>query len=108
MTEGGAESPAVTEAAGAAATGTPIVLGGMSSYSGVDIFPESPDAAKAYFDKINAEGGVNGHPIEFLTEDDGDVPEKTATGAKKLVEEKNVLAMVGGGSIVDCTTNAKY
>jgi branched-chain amino acid transport system substrate-binding protein len=107
-TVAGAEAPAVTEAAAAPAAGTPIVLGGVSSYSGVDIFPESPDAAKAYFEKINAEGGVNGHPIEFLTEDDGDVPEKAATGAKKLVEEKNVLAMVGGGSIVDCTTNAKY
>jgi branched-chain amino acid transport system substrate-binding protein len=92
----------------AAATGTPIVLGTVSSFTGVDIFPESPNAAKAYFDQINAAGGVNGHPIQFLVEDDGDVPEQAAVAAKKLVEENNILAMVGGGSIVDCTTNAKY
>jgi branched-chain amino acid transport system substrate-binding protein len=90
------------------ATGTPIALGSVASFTGVDIFPESPNAAKAYFDRVNSQGGINGHPIEFITEDDGDTPEQAAVAAKRLVEEKNVLAMVGSGSIVDCTTNAKY
>ena len=97
-----------TTVASKAATGTPIVLGAVASFSGTDIFPESPKAAAAYFDRVNASGGINGHPIQFLQEDDGDTPEQAAIAAKRLVEEKKVLAMVGAGSIVDCTTNAKY
>ena len=90
------------------ATGTPIVLGAVASFTGVDIFPESPNTAKVVFDEVNKQGGVNGHPIEYLTEDDLNTAEGAAAAAKLLVEEKKVLALVGGGSIVDCTTNAKY
>lgn len=103
-TGGGTE----TSGGGTPATGTPIVLGSVSSLTGVDIFPESAAAAKAVFDEVNNNGGVKGHPIEFLVEDDLDTPEGAAAAAKRLVEEKNILAMVAGGSIVDCTTNAKY
>jgi branched-chain amino acid transport system substrate-binding protein len=99
---------APASSSGGPATGTPIKLGAVASFSGVDIFPESPNMAKAYFDRVNKNGGINGHPIEYSTEDDGDTPEQAAVAAKRLVEEKGVVALVGGGSIVDCTTNAKY
>jgi branched-chain amino acid transport system substrate-binding protein len=97
-----------TTKAAAAATGTPIVIGAVGSNTGVDIFPEPMKAAKAVFDEVNKAGGINGHPIQYLVEDDGDTAEGAAAAAKRLVEDKKVLAMVGGGSIVDCTTNAKY
>ncbi|MPY94693.1 MAG: ABC transporter substrate-binding protein [Acidimicrobiia bacterium] len=102
-----AEGSAAT-AGGNAASGEPIVLGAVASLSGVDIFPESPAAAQAVFDRFNAEGGLDGRPVEYLVEDDGNTAEQAATAAKRLVEDRNVLGMVGGGSIVDCTTNAKY
>jgi branched-chain amino acid transport system substrate-binding protein len=97
-----------TTAAATKPTGTPIVLGSVSSLTGVDIFPESPNAAKAVFDEVNKAGGVNGHPIEYTIVDDGDTAEGAASAAKRLVEENKIFAMVGGGSISDCTTNAKY
>jgi branched-chain amino acid transport system substrate-binding protein len=98
----------VTTAAAKAATGTPIILGAVGSNTGVDIFPEPMKAAQAVFDEVNKAGGINGHPIQYLVEDDGDTAEGAAAAAKRLVEDKKVLAMVGGGSIVDCATNAKY
>lgn len=107
-TAAGSGTTAAAEGGGTPATGEPILLGAVASYSGVDIFPESPEAAKAVFERVNKTGGINGRPIEYLVEDDKDTPEGATSAAKRLVEEKKVLAMVGGGSIVDCTTNAKY
>lgn len=110
--DSGVSSVTTAEGSGAstanAATGTPIVLGAVGSTSGVDIFPEPMAAAAAVFDRLNAEGGINGRPIEYLVEDDGNTAEGATAAARRLVEDENVLAMVGGGSIVDCTTNAKY
>jgi branched-chain amino acid transport system substrate-binding protein len=103
-TGGGTE----TSGGGTAATGTPIKLGSVSSYSGAQIFPEPSTTAEAIFEEVNRNGGIKGHPIEYIIEDDTNTPEGAAAAAKKLVEEDQVLAMVGGGSIVDCTTNAKY
>lgn len=34
-------------------------------------FSSAPLAAKAYFECVNANGGINGRPIEFVLEDDG-------------------------------------
>jgi branched-chain amino acid transport system substrate-binding protein len=97
-----------TTKAAAAATGTPIVLGAVGSKTGTDIFPEPMVAAQLVFDEVNKAGGINGHPIQYLVEDDADTAEGAAAAAKRLVEDKKVLALVGGGSIVDCAANAKY
>jgi branched-chain amino acid transport system substrate-binding protein len=45
----------------------------------------------AYFDKVNAEGGINGRPIKFISYDDGYNPQRTAEQARRLVEEDQVL-----------------
>jgi branched-chain amino acid transport system substrate-binding protein len=90
------------------ATGTPLVLGAVGSNSGTEIFPEPMRAAQAVFDRLNKNGGINGHPIQYLVEDDGNSADQAAIAAKRLVEEKKVLGLVGGGSVADCTTNAKY
>jgi ABC-type branched-subunit amino acid transport system substrate-binding protein len=45
----------------------------------------------AYFDKINAEGGINGRKINFITYDDGYSPPKAIEQARKLVEGDEVL-----------------
>jgi ABC-type branched-subunit amino acid transport system substrate-binding protein len=49
---------------------------------------------KAYIAKVNAEGGVNGHPIQVLYEDDRAEPARAATNAKKLVEQDKVALLV--------------
>ncbi|MBZ0142866.1 MAG: ABC transporter substrate-binding protein [Rhodocyclaceae bacterium] len=47
----------------------------------------------AYFDKVNAEGGINGRKIKYITLDDGYNPAKTLEQARKLVEEEEVLLL---------------
>ena len=46
---------------------------------------------QAYFNKINAEGGINGRKINFISYDDGYSPPKTVEQARKLVESDEVL-----------------
>jgi ABC-type branched-subunit amino acid transport system substrate-binding protein len=45
----------------------------------------------AYFNKINAEGGINGRKINFISYDDGYSPPKAVEQARKLVESDEVL-----------------
>jgi branched-chain amino acid transport system substrate-binding protein len=45
----------------------------------------------AYFRKVNAEGGVNGRKITFISYDDAYNPQKTVEATRKLVEEDRVL-----------------
>ncbi len=45
----------------------------------------------AYFDKVNAEGGINGRKVNFISYDDAYNPTKTMEVTRKLVEEDNVL-----------------
>ncbi len=63
--------------------------GPASSYSTIGL------VMKAYFDKINAEGGVNGRKITLLSQDDGFVSSKTVEATRKLVEQDDVLFIAG-------------
>jgi branched-chain amino acid transport system substrate-binding protein len=78
------------------ASDTEIRIGNIMPYSG----PASAYAAigkteEAYFNKVNAEGGVNGRKIKFISYDDGYSPPKTVEQARKLVESDNVLLIFG-------------
>ena len=68
----------------------------------------APKAALAYFDCVNANGGINGRPIEYSWEDDQTRPDKAAEHAKKFVEDQGVMALVAGSSIVDCVADSQY
>src|SRR6202035_4807114 len=48
-------------------------------------------AEAAYFNKINAEGGIHGRKINFISLDDGYSPPKTVEQVRKLVEQDEVL-----------------
>ena len=50
----------------------------------------------AYFTKINAEGGVNGRKINFISYDDSYNPAKTVELTRKLVEEDRALLIFAG------------
>ena len=50
------------------------------------------DAYKAYFKRVNDAGGINGHPVEILVEDDRGEPARAAAAAKKFSE--GVVAIV--------------
>lgn len=92
---------------GQKATGEPIKVGGIIGQTGPDDFSSASKAANAYFDCVNANGGINGRPIQYLVEDDQWNPEVAAQVAAKLVKDEKVVALVGSASFVEMAVNAK-
>lgn len=73
-----------------------IRVGQTMPYSG----PVSPygvigRANAAYFDMINAKGGVNGRKINFISLDDAYSPPKTVEQTRRLVEQDEVAVVFG-------------
>ncbi len=79
----------------ALAAGDVLLLGQTADYSGPQAAPvkETAAAARAYFDKVNAQGGVNGRKIVLESIDDGYDTKRTVENARKLIDEKGVLAL---------------
>lgn len=93
---------------GEEATGEPIKLGGLATFiPGVD-FTWIPKMAAIYFDCVNANGGIGGRPIEYSFEEAAPDPAVLAALATKLVEEDEVLAIVGNTEILECDINGDY
>jgi branched-chain amino acid transport system substrate-binding protein len=71
-----------------------IKIGHINPYSGpASSYGAIGKSIGAYFDKINAEGGINGRKVTFITLDDGYNPAKTVEQARKLVEQEEVLLL---------------
>ncbi len=76
------------------ATDKEIKIGGISPYSGpASAYGTIGKAIDAYFKKVNAEGGINGRQIRFITLDDGYNPARTVEQTRKLVEQEEVLLL---------------
>jgi branched-chain amino acid transport system substrate-binding protein len=74
------------------ATDTEIKIGNIMPYSGpASAYGVIGTTETKYFQKINAEGGINGRKINFISYDDGYSPPKTVEQARKLVESDEVL-----------------
>src|ERR1700710_1768177 len=74
------------------ATDTEIKLGNIMPYSGpASAYGVIGKTEEAYFKKVNAEGGINGRKINFISYDDGYSPPKAVEQARKLVEADEVL-----------------
>jgi branched-chain amino acid transport system substrate-binding protein len=71
-----------------------IKIGNIMPYSGpASAYGVIGKTEKAYFDKINAEGGINGRKVNFISYDDGYSPPKAVEQARKLVESDEVLVV---------------
>ncbi len=74
------------------ASDTEIKIGNIMPYSGpASAYGVIGKTEEAFFRKVNAEGGVNGRKINFVTYDDAYSPPKTVEQARKLVESDEVL-----------------
>lgn len=93
---------------GEAATGQPVVLGGIHGTDQVNDFSSGTDGAAAYFACVNANGGINGRPIEYIVENDEWNPEVADQVARKLVDDDEVLALVANSSFVEMAVNARF
>jgi len=94
---GGATHTAAATCAGAtAATGEPIRIGQIGTFSGIIGaggvgFKQT---AQAWVAAINAKGGINGHPVKFVSADDGADGAKGLSEVKDMVENQHVIAFV--------------
>jgi branched-chain amino acid transport system substrate-binding protein len=59
-------------------------------------YSEIPSGHKAYYDYVNAHGGVHGRKIEFVVRDDGYNPTNTSQVTNELVLNDEIFAMVSG------------
>src|SRR5215208_8157311 len=76
------------------ATDTEIKIGNIMPYSGpASAYGVIGKTEEAYFKKINAEGGINGRKITFISLDDGYSPPKTVENVRRLVEQDEVQAL---------------
>ena len=74
------------------ASATEIKIGNIMPYSGrASGYGVIGKTEAAYFRKINAEGGINGRKITFISYDDAYSPPKSLEQARKLVESDEVL-----------------
>jgi branched-chain amino acid transport system substrate-binding protein len=91
---------ALAAAAGAApaadpgVTSTTVLLGGTVPLTGeAAAFGTVGPGAKAYFDHVNARGGVHGRKIEYRYYDDAYNPAQTVQATRRLVEQDRVFAL---------------
>ena len=95
------------------ATDTEIKIGNIMPYSGpASAYATIGKTEAAYFNKLNAEGGINGRKINFISYDDGYSPPKTVEQARKLVESDEVLLIFNplgtpGNTAIQKYMNAK-
>jgi branched-chain amino acid transport system substrate-binding protein len=84
-----------TETTGVTATSIKLGISSPKTGSAGLVYGKVPGAMKAYFDYINANGGVNGRKITLVSHDDKYLPRLAATQTTKLVLNDRVFAIVG-------------
>jgi branched-chain amino acid transport system substrate-binding protein len=87
----------VTAAAVPGITDNQVVVGAFQDQSGAAavVGINMRKGMEAYFNWVNAQGGVNGRKIKFIVEDDGFQAARAIAATKKLVEQDKVFALVG-------------
>jgi hypothetical protein len=93
---------------GVAATGTPIDLGAIDTVQPGTDYSDIEKTIGAYFTCVNANGGINGHPINYFPLTDQTNPAQIASLARQLVTTYHVVGMVGNSSIIECSVDAAY
>jgi branched-chain amino acid transport system substrate-binding protein len=91
------------------ASDTEIKIGNINPYSGpASAYGLIGKSIDAYFKKINAEGGINGRKINFISYDDSYSPPKAVEQARKLVESDEVLLIFQSLGTPSNTAIQKY
>ena len=77
-----------------------IKVGALLAVTGPASFLGGPEARtmEMLVEQVNAKGGINGNKVELLVKDTAGNPEKAISLAKQLLEEDNVLAVLGPSS----------
>lgn len=92
-----AASQAAAADYGPGVTDTEIKIGNTNPYSGpASSYGTIGKSIAAFWDMVNANGGINGRKITFVTVDDGYSPPKTVEQTRRLVEQEKVLFVFQG------------
>ena len=91
------------------ATDTEIKIGNIIPYSGpASAYGVIGKTEAAYFNMINAQGGINGRKINFISYDDAYSPPKAVEQVRKLVESDEVLVVFNPLGTPSNTAIQKY
>ncbi|HEY0844513.1 MAG TPA: ABC transporter substrate-binding protein [Noviherbaspirillum sp.] len=76
-------------------TADAILLGQSTALSGplAELGNDTSAASRAYFNYINAQGGIHGRKIRLITLDDGYNTEKGVANTRQLIEKDGVFAL---------------
>ena len=80
-----------------AAAKEPIKVGAILAVTGGASFLGAPESKtlEMLLEETNAAGGIDGHPVELIIKDSQASAEKAISFARQLIEEEQVLAIVG-------------
>ncbi len=86
-----------------------IKIGNTMPYSGpASAYGVIGKTEAAYFNKVNAEGGINGRKVNFISYDDAYSPPKTVEQVRKLIESDEVLLVFNPLGTPSNTAIQKY
>lgn len=90
QSDAGSPTPGVTDTAVTVGSHQPLTGPAAAGFS------QFAPAARAYFDYVNANGGVHGRKIFFNYRDDAYNPDNTVRVVRRLVEQDKVFAILAG------------
>jgi len=87
-------------AASAAHNEAPIVIGMISDETGpaASSYIDAEDGAQARIDAQNAAGGVDGHKLQLVVQDDQSTPAGNLIAAQTMVQDKDAFAVIENSS----------
>ncbi len=96
------------------AQGEPYRIGVTAALTGpfADTYAPVYEAINVYFQQLNEQGGINGHPVQILVEDDAADATKATSNATKLVQQEKVALLTAAtlsatyGSIMNISRSA--
>jgi branched-chain amino acid transport system substrate-binding protein len=94
---GPASASAAPSAPGGPQDTSPIVIGSIGTLSGPagDVIKRTYEGAQLWVAAVNARGGIAGHIVKHIVADDGGDPARHKAELRRLVEQENVVALVG-------------
>ncbi len=91
------------------ASDTEIRVGQTKPYSGpASAYGTAGRVQLGYFEKLNAEGGINGRKVTLISLDDAFTPPKTVEQTRKLVEQEGVLLVFNSNGTAANSAVQKY
>lgn len=96
---GSGSAPSGAAAKTSKLTGTPIPIMGTGTFAGTsNPFPQMKVGISSAVDTINANGGINGHPLKLTTCNDQDNPNVAQSCAQQAVSNHDVAVVTGNDS----------